>query len=415
MRLRIGFVLTAAFFANAGLVWGQVAPTDYTRSEGLRDAWMYLTKNVADPAHWIGDTSEFVYRKTVPGGFSFVVMDARTQAKRPAFDHERFAAALSKASGTTYTALRLPFSEADFTNDKSAILFRFSESRWRCTLANYVCGPMAFRAGQPRGFGVVRDLSVPADNTPKRSPDGHWEALVNNFNIVIRPAGGGAMTTLSRDGSPANFYDPESIAWAPDSKKLAAYRVQPGYHRSVTHVESSPKDQLQPKVSLQFYPKPGDAVDIDRPVLFQVSPARQMNIESAQFPNPYQMSRLSWRKDSATLSFEYDQRGHQVYRLIEVDAESGKPRVAAGDETKTFVNTGSNRLFRHDVNGLGDEVIWMSESDGWNHLYLYDGRAGKVRNQITKGEWVVRQVLKVDDQKRQIWFAAGGIDRKSVV
>ncbi len=55
---------------------------------------------------------------------------------------------------------------------------------------------------------------------------------------------------------PNNFYDPESIVWSPDSKKFAAYRVLPGYHRSVTHVESSPKDQLQPKVSLQFYPKP---------------------------------------------------------------------------------------------------------------------------------------------------------------
>jgi hypothetical protein len=125
-----------------------------------------------------------------------------------------------------------------------------------------------------------------------------------------------------------------------------------------------PKDQLQPKVSVQFYPKPGDPVDIDR-------------IDDTLFHNPYRMSRLTWRKDSATLSFEYDQRGHQVYRLIEADAETGKPRVAAGDEAKTFTNTGSNRLFRHDVDGLGDEVIWASERDGWNHLYLYDGHARK--------------------------------------
>jgi dipeptidyl aminopeptidase/acylaminoacyl peptidase len=174
-------------------------------------------------------------------------------------------------------------------------------------------------------------------------------------------------------------------------------------------VESSPKDQLQPKVSLQFYPKPGDAVDIDRPVLFHVDPAKQVAIDTALFPNPYEMTRLGFRKDSGTLAFEYDQRGHQAYRLIEVDAETGKARVAAGDEAKTFVNTGSNRLFRHDVNGLGNEVIWMSERDGWNHLYLYDGRAGTVHNQITKGEWVVRQVVKVDDEKRQIWFAANGM------
>jgi dipeptidyl aminopeptidase/acylaminoacyl peptidase len=50
----------------------------------------------------------------------------------------------------------------------------------------------------------------------------------------------------------------------------------------------------------------------------------------------------------------------------------------------------------------------MSERDGWNHLYLYDARAGRVKNQITKGEWVVRAVDRVDDEKRQIWFRLGG-------
>jgi len=414
MRRQLCVTLVAAVLLSAGAVLAQVTPADYARSEGLRDAWMYLTRNVvADPPQWIGAGGKFVYRKTVSGGFSFVVMDAKTGEKRPAFDQEKLAAALNKSLGSKYSALRLPFAEVDLNADETMVSFGDQEiGRWRCRLADYTCMPVTGggRGGrQPRAFGVVRDLSVPADNTPKRSPDGLWEAYVNNFNLVIRHVGGGPVTILSREGSPDDFYDPESIVWAPDSKKLAAYRVRPGYRRLVTHVESSPKDQFQPKTSTQLYPKPGDPVDIDRPVLFHVSPAKQIAIDDSLFPNPFQMSRLSWRKDSATLAFEYDQRGHQVYRLIEVDAESGKSRVVAAEEPKTFVNTYGNRLFRHDVNGLGDEVIWASERDGWNHLYLYDGRAGKVRNQITKGEWVVRQVVRVDDQKRQIWFAANGM------
>src|SRR5580704_16101202 len=131
MRLRVAVLMAAASFA-AGLVSAQVSPADYTRSEGLRDAWEYLTTNVADPARWIGNTDQFVYRKTVPGGFSFVVMDARTLEKHPAFDQERLAAGLSKAMGTAYTALRLPFTEAEFSGDQSAISFRLSEARWRC-------------------------------------------------------------------------------------------------------------------------------------------------------------------------------------------------------------------------------------------------------------------------------------------
>jgi dipeptidyl aminopeptidase/acylaminoacyl peptidase len=56
----------------------------------------------------------------------------------------------------------------------------------------------------------------------------------------------------------------------------------------------------------------------------------------------------------------------------------------------------------------GKEIIWASERDGWEHLYLYDGATGKVKNQITKGDWLVRNVDYVDDAKRQIWFEAGG-------
>src|SRR5215813_4857602 len=93
----------------AGALRAQVTPADYARSEGLRDAWMYLTQNVADPPRWIGNSEKFVYRKTVPGGFSFVVMDAGTGEKRPAFDQERLAGALNKISGSSFTALRLPF------------------------------------------------------------------------------------------------------------------------------------------------------------------------------------------------------------------------------------------------------------------------------------------------------------------
>ena len=409
--------LWATVLVTLSPLYAQVTPADYTRAENLREAWMYLTENVADPPAWVGDTGQFLYRKTVPGGFNFMVMDARTLQKRPAFDHARLAAELSRISGATYTAARLPFNNVQLSPDGKTITFNFSEGRLRCSVADSTCtnaagggGRAGGRGGgQPRGFGVVRDLTVPADNTPKRSPDRRWEAYVQNFNIVVRPVGGGPVKTLSMDGAPNDFYDPESIVWAPDSKKLAAYRVRPGYRREVIKVESSPKDQLQPKVHTQFYPKPGDPVDIDRPVLFHIDPARRIAIDDALFANPYRMTPLTWRKDSATLTFEFDQRGHQVYRLIEVDAQTGKPRVIAAEQPETFVNTYANRLYRHDVNGLGDEFLWMSERDGWNHLYLYDGRTGRVRNQITKGEWVVREVVKVDDAKRQIWFAAGGM------
>jgi dipeptidyl aminopeptidase/acylaminoacyl peptidase len=379
---------------------------DYERALGLREAWTWLTEGVAGPATFVGKSSRFYYRKTVPGGFRFVMVDASSLERSEPFDHARLAAALSKATDDEVTPLRLPFDDFKFVDDGKAIEFSLEEKTWRCQLSDYGCAP--YRKRRPRGFGVVRDLKIPADNSPKRSPDGKWEALVEGYDVVIRPAGGGAAAErLSTDGSEGDFYDPESIVWAPDSRKLAAYRVQPGFRREVTRVESSPPDQVQPKLQTQLYPKPGDRVDLEQPVIFVLDGRRRIDVANDLFPNPYRLAKATWRKDSATLSFEYDQRGHQLYRVIEVDALTGTPRAVITERQETFVNI--ERLFRHDVGGLGREIVWMSERDGWNHLYLYDGLTGRVRNQITRGEWIVREVLKVDDDKRQIWFHASGM------
>ena len=378
---------------------------DYERALGLREAWTWLTDGLAGPATFVEKTSRFTYRKTVFGGFRFVMVDARTLARSEPFDHDRLAGALAKATAEPHQGDRLPFDSFKFVDNGKAIEFHLEEKTWRCSLADYACAP--YRKERPRGFGVVRELKIAADNGPKRSPDGKWEALVEGYDVVIRPAGGGPAERLSTDGSEGDFYDPESIVWAPDSRKLSAYRVQPGFRREVTRVESSPRDQVQPKLQTQLYPKPGDRVDLEQPVIFVLDGRRKIDVANDLFPNPYRLAKAAWRKDNATLSFEYDQRGHQLYRMIEVDALTGTARAVITERQKTFVNI--ERLFRHDVGGLGREIVWMSERDGWNHLYLYDGVTGRVRNQITRGEWIVREVLKVDDDKRQIWFHASGM------
>ena len=214
-------------------------------------------------------------------------------------------------------------------------------------------------------------------------------------------------TALSLDGSEGNAYALNSIRWAPDSRKLAAYRVRPGTKRIVQYVESSPEDQLQPKAFTIVYAKPGDALDVQQPVVFDAEAKTRVDIDNGLFPNAFEMSDIGWWKDGRGLTFEYNQRGHQVYRVIEVDPATGKARALISEEPKTFFCY-SGKKYRFDV-ADGKEIIWMSERDGWNHLYLYDGATGAVKNQITKGAWVVRGVDKVDEDKRQIYFRAGGL------
>ncbi len=405
---------TLALLAMAGAtatVSAAPGVDDYRRSLGLREAWSGLTRDVAFPAQWRGD-GHFYYRHTVEGGFAFVLGAPGSEALQPAFDAVRLAQGLATASGQDVTPLKLPFSQfayvAEGADPNGAIRFTLDSTyaSWRCTLTDYVCAPVT-RPGRPRGFGVVRDLRVAADNAPRRSPDGQWEAYAEGFNLVLRHVADGKVTPLTDDGRGDAFYDPETLAWSPDSRQVVAYRVTPGLPRLVTRVESAPPGQLQPVVRTQLYPKPGDAVDVEQPVLFDVAGKRR-DIDTVLLANPYSLSPIQWRTDSRSFSVEYVQRGFQTVRVVAVDAVTGKAHAAVEEKARTFVY--ADRTYLHDVGGQGRELLWISERDGWRHLYRVDGGTGKVLQQITHGDWVVRDVLRVDDAQRRIWFSASGMD-----
>ena len=108
---------------------------------------------------------------------------------------------------------------------------------------------------------------------------------------------------------------------------------------------------------------------------------------------------------ASPVTFEYNQRGHQLY--VSRDRRDDGRTGTVIEEPQRLVEY-SGKRYRQDV-ADGKEIIWASERDGWNHLYLYDAATGKVKNQITKGQWVVRLVEFVDEPKRQVYFRASGM------
>ena len=416
MTLRLLIALGLALVPS--VTTAQVTRADYDRAQALSSTFEALAVNVPDTPTWIGTTHRFYYRRLRPDGYEFVTVDADIRQKQPSFDHARLADALSKAANRTYVASRLPFQGFTFNEALSAIDLTIDGARWTCVLADYSCRtPELPRPGDiRRGItGPVRgDLSTVTPR-PRLSPDGQWMAFIDNYNVAIRPVGGDKRISLSTDGSEGNYYDGASIAWSPDSTKVAAYRVRPGFRRLVHYVSSSPEDQLQPQHWAIQYAKPGDQLDLEQPVLFDVRSRSQITVDARLFPNAFDMSDLVWRKDSRGFTFEYNQRGHQAFRVIEVEAQSGAARAVIAEEPQTFfyynrsaATLQAGKRYRYDL-ADGQEVVWMSERDGWNHLYLIDGATGAVKSQITKGAWPVRHVVKVDEEKRQLWFSAGGM------
>src|SRR5215475_10897575 len=165
----------------------QGTQADYERATGLREKFQGLVAGAPERANWIEKTSHFWYRKSVKGGYEFVLVDAETLAKKPAFDHEKLAAALSESlpSGDeAITALRLPFNEFNFVDGERAIELNARGGPWRCDLTAYKCrksdapafGRFGGRGGAP---GALNGIPGPRYNFPPPreanvSPDGKW-------------------------------------------------------------------------------------------------------------------------------------------------------------------------------------------------------------------------------------------------
>ena len=239
-----------------------------------------------------------------------------------------------------------------------------------------------------------------------RSPDGKWRAFIKDHNFYLQNLENNEEKALTSDGTEEDEYS-QPVHWSPDSKKLVVLRTRKGDDRQVYLIESSPADQLQPKLHSLSYPKPGDRIPVSRPCLFNVVDGRWISVSDELFPNPWDISDIRWSPDSSRFTFLYNQRGHQVLRVISVDAGTGRARAIIDEHSNTFIDY-TGKLFSHYLHAT-NEIIWASERDGWNHLYLYDAKTGNVKNQITKGLWAVRGVESVDEDSRQIWFRAGGI------
>jgi dipeptidyl aminopeptidase/acylaminoacyl peptidase len=353
---------TSAFWFAATLLLilprvgsSQGTKADYERATTVRQWAGGKTLNAKIDVRWAPESDELWYQRDLPNGkHEFVLVDA------------------ARGTRTVVPEDKLP------KNAKSS--------------------PPQTR----RGDGANRGAQSSAT-----SPDGKWTAFVRESNLWMRDRSGRTEVQLSLDANAGDSYG-EGYYWSPDSSRLIAVRTQTGGDRKVTLVESSPKTQLQPRTSTYNYLKPGDAIPLHKPHLFDVKSKREIPVSDQLFPNPWEIGYEHWSPDSQRFYFVYNQRGHTVMRLLAIDAATGTVTPIVNEECKTFFDYNS-KLFARYLDET-HELIWMSERDGWNHLFLIDLASGAVKNTITPGKWVVRGVDRIDEKNREIWFRAMGLD-----
>lgn len=384
-------------------VTAQVTIADYHRADSIIKLNDLVYQQI-NAVNWIDSSSQFWYELKTKQGTSFMMVDASKQTKKPAFSLAKLVDRLNKQEDVKTTTETVNLQKLSFNLKANTFQFLLEKTYWTCQLKNYALTLDSLATPKaPRPYW--NDQKDELDNKPVPSPNNLWVAFIKNYNVYVRNQQDKKEIQLSFDGSSGDYYS-SYFSWSPDSKKLACNKVRKNEDKVIYFVESSPKTQLQPILQKRNYLKPGDALPIKHPSLFDLETLKQIPVDSKAYEQQYNLSAPKWNKNSTAFTFDFNQRGHQVYQVLEVNGTSGTVRVIIDEKSKTFIDY-SGKHFRYDMNKR-DEIIWASERDGWNHLYLYDVKTGKVKHQITSGNWVMREVVKVDEKTNTIIFKASG-------
>lgn len=247
---------------------------------------------------------------------------------------------------------------------------------------------------------------APPSRARENSPDGKWTIEVSERTLKVRASAAAPVREIRASLPEGAIWERHTLEWSPRSTHFALRFRIPVRPRQIHIIESSPGDQLQPKLLTLNYNKPGDPIDGLGWRVFNVADARMLPGDDSLTPHPWSLDNGAWRPDGREFTFMHHQRGHQVLRLIGLDPATGKTREILGDHSKTFIDYSQKQWMLRLPEE--NEILRASERDGWNHLYLHDATTGAVKRQITRGPWNVRSVENVDEEKRTLLLRVVG-------
>ena len=256
------------------------------------------------------------------------------------------------------------------------------------------------------------------------SPDGKKTAFIRDWNLWIRDIAGGKETQLTTDGVENFGYatdnagwthsDRAILLWSPDSKKIATFQQD---QRNVSDMYLVSTKPGAPKLEKWKYPLPEDKdiikihrviIETDTPkvIRLKMSPDDRRSTLCDDISCDGGFTDVEWNADASKLAFVSSSRDHKQANLRIADAATGEVKDIHEEKVATQYESGQGAVNWRYL-PKSNEFIWYSEKDDWGHLYLYN-LDGTLKNQITKGNFVVTRLLKVDEQNRRLYFEAGG-------
>lgn len=359
---------------------------------------------------WIKNSTGFVYTNILKDSvIEYVYVNTATGKKTHLFDNIKLADVLSNAANEKVNANHLWLEGFRMDSNATQLSFDYREKHYQYNIeANTLEKVDSFPPDRLQRKHAFSEKHWFWENysTDSISPDKKYAAYVKDNNLFIQPVNdSNAAVQYTKDGTAGKPYG--SLAWSPDSKYIIGYHITPVEDSSVYYVLSSVPGATRGQLRSHPYKQPGDPFTTYEMFIFSVEKKATIKV-TTPIIDFYDAPLLYWTKDNAHFYYEKVDRGHQRYRMIEVDVADGTTKNIIDEQTKTFIY--DDRIYTHYMPAT-NEFIWTSEKDGWRHIYLLDALTGTQKNEITKGDYVVKDIDSVDEKKREIWFSAMGMTK----
>jgi len=260
------------------------------------------------------------------------------------------------------------------------------------------------------------------------SPDGKKAVFIRDWNLWVKDLDTKKEAQLTTDGVKDYGYatdnagwkhsDAAIVSWSPDSKKVATFQQD---QRKVNEMYLVTTNVGAPRLEQWKYPLPGDPyIPTIRRVVIDVETAKVVSLNIPPDPHRATMSDdisssgslddIDWSPDAGEVAFVSSSRDHKNAKVRIANAATGQVREVFEENVKTQFESGRGAINWRYLSKT-NEIIWYSERDNWGHLYLYDSKTGNLKQQITKGDWLVGKVLRIDEKKRTIYFTGYGREK----
>lgn len=378
----------------------------YINADKLDSTLKKLAINYNIKPNWQPNNKQFWYAKRIKNNETgYYLVDAEKGLTHQIFDNKQMADAISAILGKPVQVSKLRITKMFFSADEKQITFKTNDNWLKCDLNNYHCTTTTdtlFKSYDAYGPLQKRRYLWEKLMTDSISPDKQWAAFVKDGNIYVRSLKGSAEIQFTTDGNLDKPYG--ELSWAPDSKHLVAYHIDPKKIKEVYYILSSVPGTTRGQLKSHEYDQPGDEFTSYEPFIFSMTDKSKLKVDAEKI-DFFGAPALNWRDgNSRYFTYEKVDRGHQRFRVIEVDTQTGKTRNILDEKTNTFIY--QQRTYTKYLSKT-HEIVWVTEQDGWRHVYLVDELTGKEKL-ITSGDWVVRDIDSVDVKKREIWFNASG-------